>query len=119
MMIGNRKEGGRVFTVLLHVIRKIPTPSENRLAAILNINKPKSVLRLEFGLPRHNAIALPPTFPVYRSHNLTKYLDFKILRNRAETILFFENSACPHPHLTSDDPPSLFLNINEQHLRLS
>ena len=34
--IEGRKEEGRECTVLLHVIRKSPTPSENRLTAILN-----------------------------------------------------------------------------------
>ena len=57
MMIGSRKEEGRVCTVLLHVIRKSPTPSENRLTAILK--KPKSDPGFEPGLPRQNAIALP------------------------------------------------------------
>ena len=59
MMIGNRKEEGRVCTVLLHVIRKSPTPSENRLTAILNWKKPKSEPGFKPGLPRQNAIALP------------------------------------------------------------
>ena len=39
MMVGNSKEEGREITVLLHVIRKSPTPSENRLTAILNWKK--------------------------------------------------------------------------------
>ena len=43
MMIGNRKEEGRVCTVLLHVIRKSPTPSESWLPAILNWKKHKSI----------------------------------------------------------------------------
>ena len=58
-MIGNRKEEGRVCTVLLYVIRKSPTPSENRLTAILNGKKPKSNPGFEPGLPRQDAIALP------------------------------------------------------------
>ena len=36
MMIGNRKEEGRVCTVPLHIIRKSPMPSKNRLTAVLN-----------------------------------------------------------------------------------
>ena len=32
----NRKEEGRVRTILLHVIIKSPKPSENRLTAIMN-----------------------------------------------------------------------------------
>ena len=35
-MIGKTKEEGRVCTVLLHVSSKSPTPSANRLTAILN-----------------------------------------------------------------------------------
>ena len=41
MMIGNKKEERRVCTILLHIIRKSPTPSENRLTAILNWKKAK------------------------------------------------------------------------------
>ena len=59
MMIVNRKEEGRVCTVLLYVIRKSLTPSENRVTAILTWKKPKSVPRFEPGLPRQNASALP------------------------------------------------------------
>ena len=36
MLIGDRKDEGRVDTILLHVIWKTSTPSENRLTAILN-----------------------------------------------------------------------------------
>ena len=43
MMIGYKKEKGWVCTILLHVIRKSPSPSKNRLTAILNWKKPKSV----------------------------------------------------------------------------
>ena len=53
MMIGIRKEEGRVCTVPLHVIKKGPTPSE-------------SYPGFEPGLPRQNDIALPlvpPPFP--------------------------------------------------------
>ena len=67
MMIGNRKEGGRVCTVLLHVIRKSPTPSENRLIAILNWKKPKSDPGLEPVQPRQNAITLPLVPPPHAS----------------------------------------------------
>ena len=35
MMIGNRKEEGRVCTVQLHIIRKSPMPSKNSLTAVL------------------------------------------------------------------------------------
>ena len=42
-MIGNRKEDGTVCSYLLHVIRKSRTPSDNRLTAILNRKKPKSI----------------------------------------------------------------------------
>ena len=59
MMIGNRKEEGRVCTVLLLVIRKSPTPSEIRLTAILIRKKPKSDPGFELGLSGQNAIALP------------------------------------------------------------
>ena len=59
MMIGNRKEEGGVCTVLLHVIRKSRTPSENRLTAILNWKKPKSDPGFEPSLPGQNAISLP------------------------------------------------------------
>ena len=59
-MIGNRKEReGRVLTVLLQVIRKSPTPSDNRLTADLNRKKPKSVLGFKPGPPRQKTIALP------------------------------------------------------------
>ena len=46
-MIGNRKEEGRVCTVLLHVIRKSPTPSENRLTAISELKKAKVKPRIQ------------------------------------------------------------------------
>ena len=59
MMIGNRKEEGRVCTVPLHVIRKSPTPSQNRLPAILSRKKPKSDPGFKPGLSGQNAIALP------------------------------------------------------------
>ena len=55
-MIGNRKEEGRVCTVLLYVKRKSPTPSENSNS---ELKKPKSDPGFEPGLPRQNAIALP------------------------------------------------------------
>ena len=59
MMIGNRKEEERARTVLLHIIRKSPTPSVSRLTAILTWRKPKSVHGFKPGLPSQNAIALP------------------------------------------------------------
>ena len=60
MMIGNRKEEGRVqCTILLHVIRKSLTLSENRLTAILTYKKTKSNPRFKPGLLRQNALALP------------------------------------------------------------
>ena len=62
-MIGNRKEEGRVCTVLLHIIRKSPSPSENRLTAFQNWKKPKSVGGFEPVLPRQNAIAIPHVPP--------------------------------------------------------
>ena len=68
MMIGNRKGEERVCAILLHIIRKSQSPSENRLAAILNLKKPKYVPGYEPGLPRQNTIALPlvpPPFPEF------------------------------------------------------
>ena len=71
-MIGNRKEEGRVCTVLLHVIRKSPTPSENRLTAIMNFKKTKSDPEFEPGLPRQNASALSaPTLSATTSTTTT------------------------------------------------
>ena len=58
-MIGKKKEEERVCTVQLHVIRKSPRPSENRLTAFLNWKKPTSDLGFVPGLPRQNAIPLP------------------------------------------------------------
>ena len=63
MMTGNRKEEGRVCTVLLHFIRNSPTPSENRLTAVLNWKKAKSKLVFKPSLPRQNAITLPLVLP--------------------------------------------------------
>ena len=57
MMMGNRKEVGRVCTVLLHVIDKIQTAIENRLTAILN-QKTRSISRFDPGLLGHNSVAL-------------------------------------------------------------
>ena len=37
MMIGNRKKEVGVCIVLLHVIRKKPMPSKNRLTAVVNL----------------------------------------------------------------------------------
>ena len=59
MMIGNRKAEGRECTILLQVIRKSLTHSENRLTASLNRKKPKSDPGFKPSLPRQNAIALP------------------------------------------------------------
>ena len=59
MMIGNRKEERRVCTILLHVIRKSPTPTENRLAFFSSELLSKSNPGFKPGLPRQNAIALP------------------------------------------------------------
>ena len=73
MMIGKRKEERRVCTVLLQVIIKSLTPSENRLTAMLNWKKPKSNLEFKPGLPRQNAIALPlvpPPLPTRTSLQL-------------------------------------------------
>ena len=36
MMVRNRNEEGGACTVILHVIKNSPTPSENRLTAVLN-----------------------------------------------------------------------------------
>ena len=47
MMMGNRKEEGRVFTVLLNVTRKSLTPCENRLTAILNRKKAQVQTRIQ------------------------------------------------------------------------
>ena len=66
MMLGNRKEEERAL-ILLHVIRKSQTPSENRLTSYSELKKPKSVPGFEPGLPRPNATALPlvpPLLPV-------------------------------------------------------
>ena len=52
MMIGNRKEEGSKGTILLNVIRKSTTPSNNRLAVILNRKKPESIPGFESGLVR-------------------------------------------------------------------
>ena len=46
MVKDERKQDRRVCAVLLHVIRKSPTPSEIRLAAILTCKKPKVLLRI-------------------------------------------------------------------------
>ena len=54
MMIENRKEEGRVCTVLLHVVRKSPMPSENRLTANL-FRKSLSPLGFKLVLLRQNA----------------------------------------------------------------
>ena len=59
MIIGNRKEEGRVCTVLLHIIRKSLTPSENWLTVNQNWKKPKSDPGFKPGLPRQNFIPLP------------------------------------------------------------
>ena len=59
MMIGNRKEEGRVGTVLKHVIRKSPMPSVNRLTAVLNQTKHKSFPGFKYHLFEENAVALP------------------------------------------------------------
>ena len=59
MMMRSRKEDGRVCTVLKHVIRKSPMPSVNRLTAVLNQTKPKSVLGFKYHLFEESAIALP------------------------------------------------------------
>ena len=59
MLIGNRKERGRVCTVILHVFKKTSTPSNIRLTAIMKLEKPKSDPRFKPGLPRKNAMALP------------------------------------------------------------
>ena len=68
--IDDRKQERRkkCSTVLLNLIRKSLTPSENILTAILNWKKPMSVLGFEPGLPRQNAIALPlvpPPLPIF------------------------------------------------------
>ena len=60
MMIGKKKEEGlRGCTVLWHLIRKSPIPSENRLTAVLNLKKSKSIQGFKPGLLRQNTIALP------------------------------------------------------------
>ena len=59
-MTGNRKEEEeREHTVLLHVIRKSPTPIENILKALQYRKRPKSILGFKPGLPKKNAVALP------------------------------------------------------------
>ena len=62
MVNDDREEEGRVCTILLHAIRKSPKPSENRLTAILNLNKPKSAPSFEPGQVGQNAFA-PPLSP--------------------------------------------------------
>ena len=59
MMIGNRKQEGRVGTVFTHYY-KSATPSENRLTAIRTCKKPKSVLGFELGCPDKMPL-VPPT----------------------------------------------------------
>ena len=59
MTIGNRKEGGRVFTILLNVVRKSLTPVRIDWQQFWSEKKPKSVPGFKPGLPRQNAIALP------------------------------------------------------------
>ena len=63
MMIGNRKEEGKVYTVLLHVFRKSPTPCENWLTAILKRKKPKYAPGSGPSLTRPNAFAQPVVLP--------------------------------------------------------
>ena len=75
MMIGNMKEEGRVCIVLLHVVWKSPTPSQNRLTAILNWKK--SNPGSEPGLPRQNAITLPlvpPPLPLLKLKDSFKHM---------------------------------------------
>ena len=53
------KEEEREYNNLLHFSRKSPTPSGNRLTAILKWKKTKSIPGFEPSLPRQNAVALP------------------------------------------------------------
>ena len=62
-MIGNRKEEGKVCTVLLKVIRKSLTPSENIFTAILTWKKHKTIPGFKPGLPRQNVSTLSPVSP--------------------------------------------------------
>ena len=75
MLVGNRKEEGRVCTALFPIIWKSLAPNDNRLTAILNWKKPKSFHGLKPGLLRQNAIALPlvpPPLP-FISHSYKIY----------------------------------------------
>ena len=61
-MIGNGKEEYAPFYDKM--FRKSPMPSENRLTAILNRKKPKSISGFKPGQPRQNANALPLVPPL-------------------------------------------------------
>ena len=89
-MIGHGKEKLFYYTI----IRKSPTPSENRLPAILNQWKPKSVLGFEPNLLKQKANALPLAPPPQPAIHL-------MLIFRLQTL--FHPSALPH--LLSHPPP--------------
>ena len=89
MMKRNRKEGGRVCIVLLHVIRKSLTLSENRLTAILTYKKTKSNPRFKPGLLRQNAIALP-LVPPPLVFNLTFTIVLSMVHQSPSRVTFIK-----------------------------
>ena len=94
MMTGNRKEEEeREHTVLLHVIRKSPTPIENRLKALQYRKRPKSILGFKPRLPnlalplyqlRHHYCYLYTVLSSFRPNRRTLSATAQFLRQGAE-----------------------------------
>ena len=104
MVIRNRKVVGRVCSILLHIIRKSMTPSENRLAA-KNWKKPKSVPRFKPTLTRQNAVTLPlgPP-PLLNHHHNSPILDFLMFSKRKKER-FFSKSFLFQDSIKDEDGP--------------
>ena len=85
-----QEDEGKVCTILFHAIRKSPTPSENRLTAILTWKKAKSVPGFEpsltFDLQKICERSI--SFPV-ESSSLWQVLNFHLMANHFFRLIEF------------------------------
>ena len=83
-MIGNRKQEGTVCTILLHAIRKSPTPRENILTVILNRKKQSPTQDLNPACPDR----MPSLYHLCHHYFLNNYLVILIITHYLSLLTF-------------------------------